>query len=402
MSPVSKGRKNKKHRTQGAGYEPIELEPETTREQPPWFAKSIEAVLGNTAALVAATGPRAMEQATCELLGEQLHRAVHEEGSGLWFDWWFQELAEATAARVLDADDLGGEWRLLHGLAAIGSPALRSFVRYQINGLLKVVRRRPAFAKQPHWLALLHRVKATGEVWRMQNAYGTRIAVIAGMSYPHGTDPSVFLFDIDACGFTTLAHAGAFDDVRQAAAAWRTLVGDTADGAEPVGVTTGEQLSCVAYCDTDDDIMGGETRDRMDNLFRANRCVHDLALALRKTGRVWPAPVSLYRDLDTESMSLEFTSWYTDRHGAEPDPEAAEALAEEWLEAKLPETRYSISPHRIAFQRELIDGEWIPDDPFTKAVTSLFDDWAHWLGERSGLPTDLIERAIRGPSTVVD
>jgi hypothetical protein len=38
----------------------------------------------------------------------------------------------------------------------------------------------------------------------------------------------VFLFDIDACGFIEIVHAGVFDDVAQAATAWRALVGDTA------------------------------------------------------------------------------------------------------------------------------------------------------------------------------
>jgi hypothetical protein len=394
MSPVSKIRKSKKHNTQRSSYPLIAPESAAPRERPSWFATSIEAVLGNTGTLLAATGPREAEQATCELLGEQLYRAVHEVRSGLWFDWWFEELAATAAARVRNSADLGGEWRLLHGLAAVGPPALRSVARHHLNGLLKVVRRRPEFARQPRWLALLHLVRATGEVWRMQDTYGTRIALIAGMSYPHGADPSVFLFDIDASGFTTLANAGSFDDVRRAAAAWRAYVGDTADGVEPVEVRSGEELSCLAYCDTGEDIMGGvETRDRMDNWFRANRCAHDLAHALRKGNLRWPATVSLYHDLDTAPMVTEFTTWYTGRHGAEPDAEVTEALAEEWLEGKLPETRYSISPQRIAFQRQLIDDGWIPDHPLTTAVRPLFGEWVRWLGERSGLAADLIERA---------
>jgi hypothetical protein len=61
--------------------------------------------------------------------------------------------------------------------------------------------------------------------------YGARIAVIAGFSCPEGADRSMFLFDIDACGVIEIVHAGVFDDVRQAATAWRALVGDTADSA---------------------------------------------------------------------------------------------------------------------------------------------------------------------------
>jgi hypothetical protein len=390
MSPASKVRK-KKHNVRRSSSEWIDHEPAAVRERPSWFAGSIAAVLDNTDALSKAAGPRELEQATCELLGEQMHRAIHDVGRDLRFNWLFEELTVAAADRVRDADDLTGDWLLLHGLAAIGSPALRSFARHQINGLLKVARRRPAFARQPRWLASSHLVKATGEVWRMQDAYGTRLAVLAAMSYPHGANPSAFLFDIDACGFITLTHAGAYDDLPQAAAAWRTLVGDQAAGAEPVEVHTGEQLSCLAECDIGSDMVNGdEARDVLDNWFRANRCVHDIAHALRKSPRLWPDPESLYHDLDAEPMVTEFSSWYADRHDTPPEQETVEALAEEWLEGTLPETRYLISPHRVEFHTELIDGDWIPDHPATLAVKSMFAEWALWLAERAGLPSELV------------
>lgn len=402
MSPTSKVRK-KKHNVRRSTDEWIDPEPEAVREQPAWFAESIEIVLGNTDVLCAAAGPRELEQATCELLGEQLHRAVHQVRRNLWFNWWFEELTVATADRVRDADDLGGDWLLLHGLAAIGSPALRSFARHQVNGLLKVARRRPAFAGLPRWLASSHLVKATGEVWRMQDAYGTRLAVLAGMSYPHGANPSVFLFDIDACGLTTVTHAGAYDDLAQAAAAWRMSVGATAEGAEPVEVRSGEQLSCLAHCYIGGDMVSGdEARDVLDNWFRANRCIQDLAHALRKSPRLWPDSESPYSDSDIETMATEFSSWYTERHGTAPDQDTVEALTEEWLEGTLAETRYSISPHRVEFHTELIDAEWLPDHPATAAIKSMFVDWAGWLAERSGLPAELADRvtgqaALHGP-----
>ena len=84
----------------------------------------------------------------------------------------------------------------------------------------------------------------------MRDAYGARIALIAGFSYPDGVDRSVFLFDIDACGFVEIAHAGVFDDVPQAATAWRALVGDTADSAQPERVETAERLLCLVHCDS--------------------------------------------------------------------------------------------------------------------------------------------------------
>jgi hypothetical protein len=57
------------------------------------------------------------------------------------------------------------------------------------------------------------------------SSIGARIALIAGFSSPEGVDRSVFLFDIDACGFVEIVHAGVFDHVQKAATAWRALVG---------------------------------------------------------------------------------------------------------------------------------------------------------------------------------
>jgi hypothetical protein len=57
---------------------------------------------------------------------------------GLWFEWWFEELVQAAADRVKAgaAGDGGWQapWRLLHGLAAIGSPALRTAAMQAAKG----------------------------------------------------------------------------------------------------------------------------------------------------------------------------------------------------------------------------------------------------------------------------
>jgi hypothetical protein len=82
-------------------------------------------------AVIAATGPRELEQVVSELTGAEVYWALNEAKRGLWFEWWFEELVRAAADR-LKAEAAGGgggwqaPWRLLHGLAAIGSPALRS------------------------------------------------------------------------------------------------------------------------------------------------------------------------------------------------------------------------------------------------------------------------------------
>jgi hypothetical protein len=227
----------------------------------------------------------------------------------------------------------------------------------------------------------------------MRDAYGARIALIAGFCYPGGADRSVFLFDIDACGFVEIVHAGVFDDVTQAATAWRTRVGDTARDAQPAPVETADQLGCLVHCDSGEDTLrGSESRTVLDNWFRARRRIHDLADALRRRGMPLPAPQSLYHNLDTEPMIEAFTAWHARRRGTEPDPEAVAALAVGWMEGTLPDTWHAISPHRVEFQLALIN-DWI-DDPITVTAKALLPVWVRWHGEQAALPEHLIDRAV--------
>ena len=417
MSPVSRGRKSKKGKTtsglRGAGRRRDDgrqtAQPRSAstaiqsllgpRRRPAWFESSIEAVLDRAGVLMAARGPRELEQATAELLGAELHRILGEEREGMWFSWWLEELTEAVAARIrTESCSRDGEWeplwRLLHGLTSIGSPALQSAARIALGCAKKELRSAAAVRQQPDWLRQLARVTATGEVWQMRDAYGTRIAVIAGFSYPDGVDRSVFLFDIDACGFVEIAHAGVFDDVPQAATAWRAMVGETAQSTWPERVETAERLLCLVHCDSGEDTLRGhESQTVLDNWFRARRRIHDLADALRKRGMPLPAARSLYHDLDTDSMAGAFTGWCVRRHGSEPDPEAVGALAQEWMEGTLPDTWHAASPHRVEFQLALIN-DWIPNDPITVAAKELLPEWVRWHGEQSGLSEHLVDRAV--------
>ena len=417
MSPMSRGRKSKqgkansglraaaRRRTYGVrAGQPGSVATAMASllgppQRPAWFDSSTKAVLDRAAVVMAARAPRELEQATAELLGAELYRVLREERGGLWFSWWFEELTQAAMARIreeVSGRDGGWEpaWRLLHGLTSIGSAALRSRARSALGRAKKELRGDVALQRQPEWLRLLPRIRASGEVWEMRDAYGARIALIAGFSYPDGVDPSVFLFDIDACGFVEIVHAGVFDDVQQAATVWRTMVGDTAGGAQVERVETADHLLCLVYCDSREDILrGSESRAVLDNWFRARCRIHDLADALRKRGMLLPVARSLYRDLDTDPMEEAFADWYVHRHGSEPDPEAVGALALEWMEGTLPESWHAVSPHRVEFQLALIN-DWIPDDPITIAAKALLPEWVRWHGEQAGLSEHLIDRGI--------
>lgn len=350
--------------------------------RPDWFDPAIKTVLDGAEVLDSARGPRELEQLTAELLGGQLYRAVHGDNDGLRLDWWLEELVAAAASRAREESEEAA-YLLLHGLASIATPGLASVAVAQRDQL----RRSMGGHGLPAWLAGMPKIAATGEVHRIRDAYGTRFAVIAGFSYPGGTEPSVFLFDIDASGFVKLVDAGVYDDLDQAASAWRASLGEAAAGqASPRPVTEPDQLLCLVHCDIGDEmVMGDESRVVLDNWFRAQRRICDLDDALRRKGLPLPMHESLYHDLDTSPMVEQFSDWHAANEGTQPDREAVDALAAEWTEGALPETWFSVSPRRVEFQRQLI-GDWLPDHAVTIEVKALLPLWVRWLTERADVP----------------
>lgn len=411
MSPVSKGRKPKKSaRSAGrrARSQPV-VQAESafaslqrllgSKERPGWFDDSIRRTIDGAPVLVDAAGPRELEQLTAELVGTQLYRAIHDAGKGLWFDRWLAELADACRRRL--EESVGGDdWRpffwLLHGIAAIAPPALVPAL--PSRGFVKSL---PADSEPPRWLSDATRIAATGEIWRMRDRYGTRYAVIAGFRYPRGNGEYVLQLDIDTSGFVTLEGVQVVDDVAQAEASWRDAVGDSAAQAQPEPVTAADQLLCLVHLDPADEacIRGDESRSVIDNWFRADRLIRELREVMRKRRMPLPAAANLYRDIDITVMTHPFAEWRAAAGVVEPNSEAVDALAAEWMEGTTPETWFSVSPRRVEFQLGLI-GDWVVDEITTEAL-ALMPTWVRWLGERADLPADLQERVITAASTPV-
>ena len=181
--------------------------------RPDRFGPSHRRVLTASAALPRADGPRALEQATAELIGAELR---NPEVQGLRFDLWAHDLIESARNRVLSdvAWNNGtwqGPWWLMHGLASIGSYGLGGYAAQQAAEAAKSLPR-AVLAQQPDWLALMPDIEATGDVHVLRDVYGTRFGVIAGFAYPGGVDPSVYLLGFDASEYLSLAAAGVFDD----------------------------------------------------------------------------------------------------------------------------------------------------------------------------------------------
>lgn len=367
-----------------------------SKERPGWFDGSIRTVIDGATALLAATGPRELEQLTTELIGTELYQALHGRGEGLRFDWWFTELADATRSQL--AAMVGNdEWRplhwLLHGLAAIApghlAPALPT------RGFVKSLRADPA---PPAWLFEATRVATTGEIWWMRDAYGTRYAVIAGFEYRRDTDRHVLLLDIDASALIQLSGVDVFDDVEQAATAWRDAVGDSATTTQPHRVTNPDQLQCLVHLDPtgEFDVRGDESRQVMDNWFRSDRRIREIHEYLRKAGTPLPHATNLFRDFDVTAMTGPFTEWCAAAGTKKPTDEARDAIADQWMEATLPETWFSVSPRRVEYQLALT-GDWIPDEVTTEVI-DLLPVWAGWLADRAGLSEHLRARVIAAAS----
>lgn len=381
MSPVSRGRKPKKNKNKKAKNRPSHFRPQP---RPGWFDQATAAVLDGAATLTSATSPRELQQRTAELVGEQLHWALHDVGMGLDFTRWFIELVAATDRARLTAD---GDERvrldlLLHGLAAIAP--------FTGEGVVEVIGKpRPADGDGvPPWAYDTRAVEATGDVVRLLDTYGTRFGVIATYRYPGEADTSAYLFDIASDWTPVLAGGGVYDDTAQAEAAWRAAVGESADAAVSRPVETGADLACLV--DFARDLMGDESRAVMNEYFRVEHRILKLALALEERGIDLPDPV--YFRGDHLSMAGEFTDWHVQRFGVAPDPDDVGVVAEAWSEGIIGETAYAVSPERARVASLLIGDMYEPT--YARSALALLPQWSTWLAERADLPAPLRERVL--------
>jgi hypothetical protein len=413
MSPVSRGRKPKKSKkkagsrrsaaprsstsvavTPTSKFEPGWLqELAGQRDEPDWWEASHDRVLDASVGLLAAAGPRTLEQAVAELIGGELHASILREESGLGLDIWGMRLVDRAAARASAPAESGdartGPVWLLHGLASFGSAGLATDARQRA---LAASRSLPGdrWRSLPGWLS--QQPAATGDVRVIRDVYGTRTGVLAGFRYPADASPWVYLIDLDASGAVRLAGGGAFDDMDQAASAWRAAVGDSAADAVPEAAT-GESLTALVYYEHQEELLfGDESLAVMIEWYRAGLRGQEVMAAAEAHGIALPAPRYLFAGIDYMSAAKAFTDWYSSRHGHVPPKQPVRYLAEEWLEGMLPGTEHMVSPARSRFYHELID-DW-QEGQERDAALDLLPEWVRWNGEESGVPALFLERAV--------
>lgn len=377
--PVSRGRKPKKNKKPARVQQAQAAEPESL---PDWMEESIEHVLDDVDVLLKAQNPRELEQATAALLGAELYRSLQGENYGLDFDLFF----EAVILAATNAKPSQELWLLLHGMSAIAPPGFTSFVRAAVSKLRKALRSEPL----PDWPQQAAKVKATGEVWELQDVYGTHLGVLAGFTYPGGADPTVYLFEIDTSWIPRLSGGGVYESLEQAAEAWRKRFGEQAGPAVPEPVTDPRRLEGLVNRSLE--IMGDESRMTLDNWYRAERRYLALDTALKNQGMRLPPSLDLFGDIDPTVMTTPFRTWHLQTFGNEPDDFVMTELAVEWMEGLIPATWFAVSPDRIGHVRALI-GDWV-DDAVKPAAQALLPSWVRWLGERASLPAPLVERMV--------
>ena len=413
MSPVSRSRKPKKskkkagNRGSAAPRSPASLAVTATpqsgpgwlqefvgqRDEPKWWEASHDRVLDASAGLLTATSPRTLERAVAELIGGELHASMLREESGLRLDTWGMRLADRAAARAAapaeSGDARSGPVWLLHGLASFGS---RGFATYARQRALAAARSLPGELRRslPEWVS--QQPKATGDVRVIRDVYGTRIGVLAGFRHPADASPWVYLIDLNVSGPVRLVGGGAFDDMDQAASAWRAAVGDSATDAMPEAAT-GESLTCLVYYEHGEELLfGDESLAVMNEWYRAGLRGQEVAAAVEALGISLPQHRYLFADIDYLPAVKAFTDWYRTRHGHEPPEQPVQYLAEEWLEGMLPGTERAVSPARSRFYRALID-DWLEGPDRDKAL-DLLPEWVRWNGEESGVPALFLEPAV--------
>jgi hypothetical protein len=238
--------------------------------------------------------------------------------------------------------------------------------------------------------------EVAGEVRWTRDRYGSRFAVVAPFATPEGP-VRWYLWDIDACAFVPLpVHAGFYASPEEALAAWQVGVGAfAAGGTSWRRIDDSGLLADMLPKPAEVSALGGESAAQLAEHHRCRRLA-EVVLDL---------PPVLSLSVPETALDLgpdRFVTWWR-RRAEGPPPADLQALAEEMFDswpALAPALFDTCSPHRVESVSRQIRDEYRDD---ADELLALLPAWVAWLSERTGLPSELRERALaRIGATVPD
>ncbi len=279
----------------------------STRRGWPWWEASHDEVLASAAALTDCDGPEDLEQATAELIGDQLWQRLQTEVAGHDYLGWMSGLIDVIGERRAES----GAWLLAYGLAAICPQPHR-------DRLLTVIGqgRGEARSVAPPWLPLVPQLRVDGDPQVVVDGYGGRYGLMVDLARP-GAAARTYLIDLDLCLPFVSPPSGWHADSGSAVAAWRAQVGPSADAVRPQPAG-GELLVQLLPRDLDDigpTLIGNESRDQLAEFFRMRRVVEQVRSSLGLDDAL-PPPIA---EKAVRSRVDDFLAWCADRDGAVPD-----------------------------------------------------------------------------------
>jgi hypothetical protein len=347
-----------------------------------WWAGSHAETLDAAVELLSCTGSDDLEQAVGDLLGRIWLRLHEKHETGFHHLSWLEELVDAAKPRA-------GEQavrRLLYGIAAIAVPDIA-------ESAADLLQATAAGDETPDWLTVPPSLTASPDVLLLRDSYGLRFGLLAQITGP-GEQPRTYLIDVDLChGFEHVLAAGYHPDIATAAAAWRGLVGVTAEDSEPAPAPDHLLPGILPGSDPIGGfLLGPQSRNQFAELYRCGRIIIEILAARHEAGRPITAPPTVSAEKRGErvnGLAAEFRAWALNAGVELPPATAADDdivvwLLDDWImPGQAPELSLACSPHRIgAFTAYLLD-DWQPQ--YRSPALALLPALARFCLDRTGL-----------------
>ncbi|HEX2804615.1 MAG TPA: hypothetical protein VHN80_00410, partial [Kineosporiaceae bacterium] len=326
------------------------------------------------------------------LIGDHWQRMHEQHSTGFAPSGWLNGLITAAEPRAGEP----AVRRLLRGIAVIVAPGLAA-------AALRLRHASPpqvATGEEPAWLDEPPAVTASPDVLLLRDAYGLRFGLLAQLTTDDGP-ARTYLLDIDLCyGFDRVVRCGYHPDIPAATAAWRTVVGSSADHAEPEPLPDGLLPHLLTGSVFDGPFATSPTGEDFRELFRADRVAHEIFDALERAGHrvTWPKDAAEQaRDL-ADTLTGQFRTWAADHDvdlptAETPDDDVVRWLLGDWVSPGLTEQlALACSPHRIAAFTAYLNDDWQPGDR-DRALTVL-PPWARYCLERSDVTGPAAEHTL--------